>query len=72
MLNHRGKLKYFAISKKLSWLDRFSWSINGVSVGGTVKDWYDTRPEQFLAIVTENKIPVAGAVYHRFKLKYNF
>ena len=69
MLNHRGKLKHFAISKKLSWKDRFSWSIDGDMVGGTVKDWYETRPFQFLAIVTEKKIPVASAVYHKFKLK---
>ncbi len=66
-LLHRGKLKYFNISNKLTWLDRFSWEINGKVVGGTVADWYHQRPKAFIAIVTTHKIPVATAVYQKFK-----
>ena len=66
-LLHRGKLKHFNISNKLTWLDRFSWEINGEIVGGTVADCYHQRPKAFIAIVTTHKIPVATAVYQKFK-----
>ena len=61
--------KHFNLNKKLSWEDRYAGEIHGYPFSGSVKDWYQTNPKQFLDTVKMTRTAVARAVYYHFKRK---
>lgn len=66
---NNAKSKHFNLNKKLSWEDRYAGEIHGYPFSGSVKDWYNTNPSQFLDTVKMTKTPVASAVYRHFVRK---